>query len=157
MNHKVISESDFLRQLADIRKTHPSLVFTNGCFDILHAGHVTYLDGARALGDCLVVGLNSDRSVRGYKGPSRPINCFEDRATVLSGLSAVDYILEMDDATPVRLIQAIQPDIHVKGGDYEKTALPEYKTVESYGGRVEILPFLPGRSTTEILKKAETL
>ena len=130
------------------------LVFTNGVFDILHAGHVTYLAEARALGDLLIVGLNSDDSVRRLgKGTNRPINGQNDRACVLSALRAVDGVVVFDEDTPVELIKSLHPEVHVKGGDYDVEALPETKVVESYGGRVVILPFLPGRSTTTVLKK----
>lgn len=131
-----------------------TLVFTNGVFDILHAGHVTYLEQARALGDLLVVGLNSDDSVRRLgKGPERPINTLEDRATVISALRSVDAVLEFGEDTPERLISELRPDIHVKGGDYLADQLPETAIVRSYGGKVVILPFLDGRSTTRIIRK----
>ncbi len=130
------------------------LVFTNGVFDILHAGHVSYLTEARALGELLIVGLNSDDSVRGLgKGDNRPINGQVDRACVLSALRAVDGVVVFNEDTPVELIRRLRPEVHVKGGDYDVEALPETKVVESYGGRVVILPFLPGRSTTNILGK----
>lgn len=131
------------------------LVFTNGVFDILHAGHVRYLRQARALGDLLVIGLNSDASARALgKGPGRPVNTAEDRAEVLLALRSVDGVIPFDDATPERLIRALRPDVHVKGGDYSVEDLPEAAAVREYGGEVRILPFLEGRSTTEILKRA---
>lgn len=128
------------------------LVFTNGVFDILHAGHVTYLAQARQLGDLLIVGLNSDASVRGLgKGPDRPVNCEEDRVAVLEALRAVDGVLVFEDATPEGLIEALKPEVHVKGGDYDPEQMPETPLVRSYGGEVVILPLLAGRSTTGIL------
>lgn len=131
------------------------LVFTNGVFDILHAGHVRYLRQARELGDLLVIGLNSDASARALgKGPGRPVNSAEDRAEVLLALRSVDGVIPFDDATPERLIRALRPDVHVKGGDYRVEDLPEAAAVREYGGEVRILPFLEGRSTTEILKRA---
>lgn len=131
-----------------------TLVFTNGVFDILHAGHVTYLEQARALGDLLVVGLNSDDSVRRLgKGPERPINSLEDRAVVIGALRCVDAVLWFGEDTPERLIAELRPDIHVKGGDYVAEQLPETALVRSYGGEVVILPFLDGRSTTNIIQK----
>lgn len=131
-----------------------TVVFTNGVFDILHAGHVGYLEQARALGDMLVVGLNSDASVRRLgKGPDRPINPLEDRARVIGALRWVDAVVSFDEDTPERLIAELRPDIHVKGGDYQAQDLPETAIVEAYGGRVVILPFLDGRSTTSVIQK----
>lgn len=130
------------------------LVFTNGVFDILHAGHVDYLRRARALGDLLIVGLNSDTSARALgKGPDRPVNTLDDRATVLAALRMVDGIVAFDEVTPERLVSILRPEIHVKGGDYTESELPEASIVRSYGGEVVIIPFLPGRSTTGILKR----
>lgn len=130
------------------------LVFTNGVFDILHAGHVRYLEQARALGEMLIVGLNSDSSARGLgKGPNRPVNPLEDRAAVLAALRSVDGVVAFDEPTPEALIAALQPDVHVKGGDYDVEALPETPLVRSFGGEVVILPFLSGRSTTSILQR----
>ncbi len=130
------------------------LVFTNGVFDLLHAGHVRYLAEARKLGDLLLVGLNSDASVRGLgKGPDRPIHCLEDRAEVLSALRAVDGVVAFEERTPEALIETLRPEVHVKGGDYRAEDLPETALVRGYGGEVVILPLLPGRSTTEALRK----
>jgi rfaE bifunctional protein nucleotidyltransferase chain/domain len=130
------------------------LVFTNGVFDILHAGHVCYLEEARKLGDVLIVGLNNDDSVRGLgKGPDRPINTLEDRATVIGALRCVDGVMAFGEPTPERLIATLKPEVHVKGGDYDADSLPEARIVRSYGGEVVILPTLEGRSTTEVLKK----
>jgi D-glycero-beta-D-manno-heptose 1-phosphate adenylyltransferase len=131
------------------------IVFTNGCFDILHKGHVQYLLQARELGDVLWLGLNSDASVKKLKGASRPINSEEDRAYVLASLEAVSYITIFPEQTPIELLKLIQPQIHTKGGDYKAETLPETKTILSWGGEVKILPFLPGKSTTGILKKLE--
>ncbi|BDA78939.1 glycerol-3-phosphate cytidylyltransferase [Leptospira kobayashii] len=132
------------------------IVFTNGCFDILHPGHVEYLSRARDLGDLLWLGLNSDLSVQKLKGPTRPINSLEDRAKVLAGLACIDLISSFEEETPLHLIQKIRPSIHTKGGDYLAEKLPEYGLVKSLGGEVVILPFLPGKSTTSILEKAKT-
>jgi glycerol-3-phosphate cytidylyltransferase len=142
-----------LQAIAQAR-TGKTLVFTNGVFDILHAGHVQYLERARQLGDLLVVGLNSDDSVRTLnKAPNRPINPLEDRIAVIQALRCVDFVLNFPEPTPERLISELKPEIHVKGGDYTPEQLPETQIVESYGGRVIILPFLPGRSTTSILTR----
>ncbi len=132
------------------------LVFTNGVFDILHAGHVQYLQQARELGDLLIVGVNSDDSVRRLgKGANRPINTVSDRIAVLEALRAVDGAVLFEEDTPERLIELLRPEVHVKGGDYRIEDLPEARIVESYGGRVVILPFLAGRSTTAILEKMD--
>jgi rfaE bifunctional protein nucleotidyltransferase chain/domain len=128
-------------------------VFTNGCFDVLHRGHVEYLAEAAALGDLLVVGLNSDDSVRRLKGPLRPVNPAEDRAAVLAALAAVDHVAVFDDDTPLRLIEALRPDVYVKGGDYTVRTLPEAPLMHRLGGEVRILGFLPGRSTSGLIER----
>ena len=127
------------------------IVFTNGVFDVLHAGHVDYLSKARLLGDYLIVGLNIDSSVSRLKGPSRPINSLSDRMAVIAALRCVDCVVSFDEDTPEAIITQIKPDIHVKGGDYTVEALPESTIVHAYGGKVVILPFLPGRSSTRII------
>lgn len=137
-------------QLRDIGKT---VVFTNGCFDVLHAGHVTYLTAARQLGDVLVVGLNSDESVRRLKGPQRPVNGVEDRSVVLEALRCVDAVVVFEDDTPLTLITALLPDVLVKGGDYTRETIVGAEVVEASGGRIQTIPLLPGRSTTAILAK----
>lgn len=130
------------------------LVFTNGVFDLLHAGHVDYLQRARALGDLLIVGVNTDDSTRRLgKGEDRPINLLEDRAFVLCGLRSVDAVVAFGEDTPEALIGELRPEVHVKGGDYTEDRLPEAAIVRAYGGEVVILPFLPGRSTSSILKR----
>lgn len=129
------------------------IVFTNGCFDILHRGHITYLNRAKALGDLLVVGINSDESVRRLKGDGRPINTLEDRVQVLAALSCIDYLVPFDGDTPADLIAAIRPDVFVKGGDYTLERLPEAALVERLGGTVQLLPFVEDRSTTGIIQR----
>jgi rfaE bifunctional protein nucleotidyltransferase chain/domain len=130
------------------------LVFTNGVFDILHAGHVRYLEHARSLGDLLIVGMNTDASVRRLgKSANRPINPLEDRAEVLAGLRSVDAVVAFEENTPEVLIAALRPEVHVKGGDYRVEDLPEAKVVHSYGGEVVILTLHEGRSTTSILER----
>jgi D-beta-D-heptose 7-phosphate kinase/D-beta-D-heptose 1-phosphate adenosyltransferase len=133
------------------------IVFTNGCFDILHRGHITYLNRAKALGDILIVGVNSDRSVRKLKGPERPINSLEDRVQVLAALSCVDHIVPFSGDTPHELISKIKPDIFVKGGDYTRETLPEASLVEELGGQVHILPYLENYSTTSVIEKIRNL
>lgn len=128
-------------------------MFTNGCFDILHAGHVQYLESAKELGDIMIIGLNSDASVRRLKGNSRPINTQQDRAIVMAALSSVDYIIIFDEDTPYSLIQIVQPDILVKGGDWEVDLIVGNEIVLSKGGKVLSLPFWEGLSTTKILEK----
>lgn len=131
------------------------IVFTNGCFDVLHAGHVQYLQEARDQGDLLVVGLNSDSSVKNLKGPGRPVNSVHDRITVLAALGCVDYISVFDQETPLELIQAIRPDVLVKGADYQIDQVVGADFVESCGGRVHLAPLREGKSTTAILKKLQ--
>lgn len=137
----------------ELRAAGRLMVFTNGCFDLLHRGHVDYLRRARQLGDYLIVGLNSDESVRRLKGPGRPILPQSDRAEVLIALRAVDVVVVFSEDTAERLVKAIRPDIYVKGGDWQigSRRPPEAAVVESYGGRVQYLSYLPGRSTSEIV------
>ncbi len=127
-----------------------TLCFTNGCFDLIHPGHVQYLEDVRALGDFLVVGLNSDASVRRLKGPGRPLQDEWARARVLLGLRSVDAVVRFDEDTPLALIQALQPDVLAKGGDYAPEAVVGREAVEARGGRLVLVPFLPGHSTTLI-------
>ncbi len=130
-----------------------TVVLTNGCFDILHAGHVRYLASARAIGDCLVLGLNSDDSVRRLKGASRPINNELDRAEVIGSLRSVDYVVIFDEPTAEALVRDVQPDYYAKGGDYSLDSLPEAKAVADCGGKVVLLPFAEGKSSTKIIQK----
>lgn len=137
-----------------LRAEGKRIVFTNGVFDILHVGHVRYLQEARALGDALMVGVNSDASVRRLKGPTRPVNPQEERAEVLAALRCVDAVCIFNEDTPHALIEAVRPDVHAKGGDYKNAdALPETPLVRSLGGEVVILPLVPGRSTTRLIEK----
>jgi rfaE bifunctional protein nucleotidyltransferase chain/domain len=152
----ILAEQDLSLWLNEIRTKYKKIVFTNGCFDILHAGHVRYLESAKALGDCLVIGLNSDASVRALKGELRPINIEEDRAEVLSALRAVDYVIIFGGQTAEKLIARLQPDIYVKGGDYSVQTLPEAGVVLGYGGKIEFVPFLEGRSSTNIINKMKS-
>jgi rfaE bifunctional protein nucleotidyltransferase chain/domain len=127
------------------------VVATGGCFDVLHAGHLASLQAARALGDCLVVLLNSDASVRRLKGPDRPLHTAADRARLLEALSCVDAVAVFEDDDPVDTLRRLRPDVWVKAGDYAGANLPEAATVEEHGGRVVLVPFLDGHSTTSIL------
>ena len=132
------------------------VVLTNGTFDVLHVGHVRYLEAARALGDLLVVGLNSDSSVRGYKGQGRPIVPQDERAEILAALRCVDYVTIFDQPTATHLVQALQPDFYVKGGDYTGPTgkpLPEAEAVLSYGGQVHIIPYVAGHSASDLIEK----
>ena len=135
------------------REKGATVVFTNGCFDVLHAGHVRYLAKARAMGDFLVIGLNSDASVRRLKGNNRPINTEDDRAEVLDALRAVDAVTIFGEPTAEALIEIVRPDVYVKGGDYTLETLPEAKIVTEYGGRVEFVPLVEGRSTTNVIER----
>ena len=139
-----------LRRLRQIGK---KVVFTNGCFDILHVGHVSYLQRARDLGDLLVLGLNSDASVRRLKGDTRPLVPEDDRAVILAALSCVDYVVMFDDDTPEELISLLQPDILVKGSDYKESEVVGADLVKQWGGRVELMPFISGKSTTALVSK----
>lgn len=133
------------------------LVFTNGCFDLLHTGHVSYLMKAREMGNFLWIGLNTDKSVKKIKGEKRPVNSELTRAILLASLFFVDAVTLFDEDTPIDLLEEIHPDIHIKGGDYQKEKLPEYRTVIEYGGRVEILPYLEGESTSGLIQKIKSL
>ena len=152
---KIIPFSGVAKWREQLRAAGRRLVVTNGCFDILHAGHVTYLAAARALGDALLVGLNSDASVRQLKGAGRPVNPEQDRATVLAALAAVDGVCLFEEVDALRLLAEVKPDIYAKGGDYTIDTInqPERQMVEGAGGKVVILPGVPGRSTTNVLAK----
>lgn len=152
---KVLAENTLVERLARPRSSQ--LVFTNGVFDILHRGHVEYLFAARLLGDELVVAVNTDASVRRLKGPQRPINPDEDRAMVLAGLGCVDYVTFFADDTPLRLVSALLPDVLVKGGDYTRDTIVGRAEVENAGGRVVVIPFVQGRSTTQTVNKIKGL
>lgn len=134
----------------------PQLCFTNGCFDLLHPGHVRYLEDARTLGDFLVVGLNSDASVARLKGEGRPLQDEEARASVLLGLRSVDAVVRFDEDTPLELIKALRPDVLVKGGDYTPDTVVGRDVVEAHGGRVVIIPLLPGHSTSRIEERVRS-
>jgi D-beta-D-heptose 7-phosphate kinase / D-beta-D-heptose 1-phosphate adenosyltransferase len=149
----VASAGEAANRVEFLRRQGQRIVFTNGCFDLLHRGHVTYLSRAKALGDLLVVAVNTDAGVRALKGSDRPINPLEDRMEVLAALSCVDLVVAFDEPTPERLIAALRPDVFVKGGDYTVDMLPEAGLVERLGGTVHILPYVEDRSTTGLLRR----
>ena len=136
-----------------IKAERKKIVFTNGCFDLLHVGHVRYLAQAKKLGDFLIIGLNSDSSVKELKGENRPINSFEDRATLLSAIESVDLVIMFEEQTPENLIKDIVPDILVKGGDYNIEDIVGYRTVMQNGGQVKTLSFYDGYSSTNYINK----
>jgi len=140
--------------VARARAAGGTVVATGGCFDLLHAGHVATLEAARALGDCLVVCLNSDASVRRLKGAGRPVVEQDDRAAVLEALGCVDEVVIFDEDTPVEVLRQLRPDVWVKGGDYAVADLPEAAVLDGWGGRAVVLPFVEGRSTTRIIEEA---
>ena len=162
--NRIISEQDnkikdlgeMIEIVKELHSQGKKVVFTNGCFDILHAGHVRLLREARKLGNTLILGLNTDESIRKLKGPDRPINNQDDRAEVLANLKNVDYIVFFGEATPCNIISQLKPDVHAKGGDYnpdDHKQMPEAKIVHDYGGRVEIIKFIEGKSTTSTINK----
>ena len=156
---KLIAWENLPAWRAALRARNQKLVVTNGCFDILHLGHVTYLESARNLGDALLAGINADASVRELKGPNRPVNSETDRASVLAALACVDGVSVFADKTATRFLALAQPDIYVKGGDYTLDGLnqDERRTVEQAGVKIIILPIVPGKSTTALLQKISRL
>ena len=149
----LVARKDIAKFCEILRQGGQKVVFTNGCFDILHAGHVAYLEAAKAQGDVLVLGLNTDESVRRLKGPERPINSELDRAKVVGALKSVDYVVLFGEQTAETVIAEVKPDVYVKGGDYTLDTLPEAKIVQSYGGKVAFIDMVEGRSTTNIINK----
>ena len=152
---KVITRNEAKNLVLELKKQNKTTVFTNGCFDILHIGHVRYLKESARFGDILIIGLNSDSSVKRLKGESRPINNESDRAELLSELGFVDYVVVFDEDTPQNLLDEIKPDVYTKGADYTLDTLPEAKTVLKNGGRVEFINLVEGKSTTNVIKKIE--
>lgn len=157
---KIKTPDEILSVVKDLRNRDQKIVFTNGCFDILHVGHTKVLKKARSFGDVLILGLNSDKSVGRLKGPERPIIKEHERADILSSLECVDYVVFFDGDDPCSLISMIKPDIHVKGGDYSPSdygSMPEAKLVEEYGGKIELVRIVEGKSTSEIIKKIKAV
>ena len=157
MAGKLLTQAELLAARAHLREAGRKLVFTNGCFDILHVGHVRYLQAARTLGDALVVAINSDASTRQLKGPQRPIVPQAERAEMLAGLWCVDYVSIFEELSPRSLIAALLPDVLVKGGDWSLDEIHGREEVEAAGGRVLPLPFIEGKSTTNIVEKIRQL
>jgi rfaE bifunctional protein nucleotidyltransferase chain/domain len=153
MGSKILKLQDLIITLKKLRESGKRIVFTNGCFDILHAGHVRYLAAARSKGDVLVLGLNSDASVKSIKSDSRPVVSQDQRAEVLAGLACVDYITIFDEPDPLTLIQAIKPDILAKGADWEETKIIGSDVVKSYGGEVVRIKLVPDISTSSIIQR----
>jgi len=152
-NSKIFSINELKEVLS--KKKNQKVIFTNGCFDILHRGHVSYLQNARSLGDFLIVGVNSDRSVSRLKGPTRPIQNEDDRLFILAGLECVDAVVLFEEDTPIHLIEQLLPNILVKGGDYVIEEIVGYEVVMKNGGLVTTLPFVEGKSTSNIVKKMQ--
>ena len=152
-NQKILAPEEVAEVRARLRAEGRQLVFTNGCFDLLHVGHVRYLQSARALGDALLVAINSDRAVRELKGAGRPVMNEQERAEVLAALTAVDYVTVFDELSPRRLIASLLPDVLAKGGDYALDEIHGREETEAAGGRVVSLPFVAGASTTDIIER----
>jgi len=154
LKEKIVSQDQALKELKAWREKNKKIVFTNGCFDIIHPGHIDYLSQARDLGDILVLGLNTDQSVRRLnKGSNRPINDERTRAYVLAGLASVDLIVFFDEETPYNLIKLLQPNVLVKGNDYEVEKIIGFDILKENGGEVITIPFLEGYSTSSLIKK----
>ena len=152
MKEKIKEREELQRIIKGLTIKGKRIVFTNGCFDLLHVGHVRYLEQAKSLGDVLVVGINGDRSVQDLKGPRRPILPVEERAEILSGLGCIDYITVFDEPTPFELISVLQPNVLVKGGDWTREKIVGGEVVEGAGGEVVTIPFVEGSSTTNIIE-----
>lgn len=152
---KVVERKNIAKLVQDLKSQGKTIVTTNGCFDILHVGHVRYLQATKAFADAMIVCLNSDVSVKKIKGPDRPINNENDRAEILCALECVDYVVLFDESSPVDLLCEIKPDVYTKGADYTIETLPEAKPVMQNGGRVEFISFVEGKSTTNVIKKIE--
>lgn len=150
---QLLKRSELDAVLSELRKDGKTVVTTNGCFDILHVGHVRYLQKTKTFADISLVALNSDVSVKKIKGPDRPINNENDRAEILCALSCVDYVVLFDESSPEQLLVEIKPDVHTKGADYTVETLPEAKSIMENGGRIEFISFVEGKSTTSVIEK----
>jgi len=149
----LIERKNLQKLLSSLRAEGKTIVTTNGCFDILHVGHVRYLEATKKFGDVLIVALNSDKSVKSIKGEGRPINNELDRAEILCALKSVDYVVLFDEDSPADLLAEIKPDVHTKGADYTIETLPEAKIIMENGGRIEFIKFVEGKSTTSTIAK----
>ena len=152
---RVLSPNTLEQTIQEYKKQNKKIVFTNGCFDLLHIGHVTYLEEAKKLGDILVVGINTDASVKKLKGPNRPIQNENDRCSILAALKSVDHTILFGEETPIELIKSVKPDVLVKGGDWKIEQIVGSDFVMSYGGKVKSLNFVNGKSTTSIIEKSQ--
>ncbi len=156
--HDKLVSRDALSGLASgFSKAQKTLVSTNGCFDLLHLGHIEYLQSAKRFGDVLLVGVNSDASVRKLKGRGRPVQDETTRALQIAALESVDYVFLFSDLTPVEWLEALRPQVHVKGADYLNKEMPEREVIAAWGGRIELIPFLEGYSTTGLIERLKTL
>ncbi|RKY54863.1 MAG: D-glycero-beta-D-manno-heptose 1-phosphate adenylyltransferase [Candidatus Neomarinimicrobiota bacterium] len=153
VSKKLLSRAEVSAVSNSLKQDGKKVVFTNGCFDILHVGHIELLESAKSLGDILVVGLNSDDSVKRLKGTGRPINSVRERVRILSALEFVDYVVIFNEDTPYKLLQEVKPDFLIKGGDYSLDEIVGRNIVESYGGKVKVIQLLKGKSTTDIINK----
>jgi D-beta-D-heptose 7-phosphate kinase/D-beta-D-heptose 1-phosphate adenosyltransferase len=153
LEDKIKGKTELSKIVQELKAEGKRIVFTNGCFDLLHVGHIRYLEAAKRLGNVLVVGVNSDQSVRGLKGPLRPILPVEERTEILAALGCVDFVTVFDEPTPLKLIAHLQPTVLVKGGDWTKEDVVGKEVVEASGGEVIILPFVEGSSTSVLIEK----
>jgi D-beta-D-heptose 7-phosphate kinase/D-beta-D-heptose 1-phosphate adenosyltransferase len=152
MKEKIKKREELLGIIKDLKANGKQIVFTNGCFDLLHVGHIRYLEKAKTLGDILIVGVNSDASVQKLKGPKRPVLSVEERTEILSGLGCIDFITIFDELDPLALITSLQPNVLVKGGDWTKEQTIGKEVVERSGGEVVIIPFVKGASTSNLIE-----
>ena len=152
MKQKIKEKKELLRIIKNLKAKGSRIVFTNGCFDLLHIGHIRYLEKAKTLGDILVIGVNSDSSVRKIKGPKRPVLAVKERTEILSGLECVDYITIFDEIDPLKLITFLKPNVLAKGGDWTKEQIVGREVVERSGGKVVIIPFIKGASTSNLIE-----
>ena len=157
VKQKMKSRIEKIKEIEELRIEGKKIIFTNGCFDIMHVGHLRYLKKAKEFGEILIIGLNTDNSIKRIKGDKRPIIPEDERAELLEELRCVDYVIMFDEDTPVDLVAELKPDVYVKGGDYTIDQLPEAKIVHSYNGEVKIVNFIEGRSTTSIIKRIKEL
>ena len=150
---KVLDRAELAKEIEQLKAAGKTVVHTSGVFDVLHPGHLSYMRDARALGDILIISINSDASTSAIKGPNRPYNNEQDRAQMLAGLKWVDYVTVFDEETPTEILDELKPSIHVKGGDYDPEAMPETATVKKHGGEVKVIPLVGEYSTTRFINR----